>query len=127
MPDSGSPAFKSVLSEAIGEGLSILGGEDVKQAFFYQVGKRGVQRSEIPVKLGTFHKILTDIFDSGALILERMIAKSLYSQLGLEFEVHSAWSLEEYAKLAQQKCAEFNSTPESRRICKPSKVSNRKD
>lgn len=75
MPSSGSTPFKSALSEAIDEGLLILGGEGVKQAFFYQVGKRGVQRSEIPVKLGMFHKILTDIFDSGALILERMIAR----------------------------------------------------
>jgi hypothetical protein len=88
---------------AIDCGLQILGEESVKRAFYYHVEKRSkMKRQEIPCNLDAFHKILIDLFGDGALILERRIARCLFDELNLEFEVNNGWHLADYVKKAQR-------------------------
>lgn len=102
MTDSVSKPFNTFLTKAIDEGLNILGDDNVKQAFFYQVEKRGLQRSEIPVKLKAFHRIMIDFFGDGAFILERRMARGLHDNLGIKFDEHAGWTLEEYSQYAKK-------------------------
>lgn len=88
---------------AIDCGLQILGEESVKRAFYYHVEKHStMKRQEIPSNLDAFHKILIYLFGDGALILERRMARCLYDELNLEFEVNNGWNLVDYVKKAQR-------------------------
>ncbi len=94
--------FDSSVSRAVDKGLTILGDEKVKQAFYYHVEKRAhLKRDEIPSDLDAFHKALNDMFFEGAAILEKRMARELYDMLGLEFEANERWSLPDYAKHAK--------------------------
>lgn len=87
---------------AIDEGAEILGDEPVKRAFYYHVEKRiGMKREQIPDNLDLFHKALVGLFDQGAEILERRMAKILIEKLGLEFEAHEGWTFDDYVKRAE--------------------------
>ena len=79
----------------------ILGDAPVKRAFYYHVEKRlKTTRDGIPDNLESFHKVLFVLFDRGAEILERRIARNLYAQLGIEFVAHDGWNLVDYIKNA---------------------------
>jgi len=93
--------FNALVLNAIEEGTDILGGVPIKQAFFYHIEKRlKTEREGIPNNLQAFHKALFDLFDQGAVILERRIAKNLYDRLGIEFLAHDRWSLLDYIEHA---------------------------
>ena len=95
------PKFNALVLNAIEEGTDILGGVPIKQAFFYHIEKRlKTEREGIPNNLQAFHKALFDLFDQGAVILERRIAKNLYDRLGIEFLAHDRWSLLDYIEHA---------------------------
>jgi hypothetical protein len=103
MPNlTNSSRFNAQVLKAIDEGAEILGDARVKQAFFYHVEKRlKTKREGIPTNLQAFHKALFDLFDQGAVILERRIARILYDQFGIEFVAHDGWSLLDYVKHAE--------------------------
>lgn len=91
---------------AIDEGAEILGDEPVKRAFYYHVEKRTrMKREEIPNNLGLFHKALIGLFDQGAEILERRMAKILFEKLGLEFDFYKGWTFADYVKRAEADAA----------------------
>ena len=91
--------FNALVLKAIDEGAGILGDAPVKHAFYYHVEKRlKTTKEEIPDNLQAFHKALYDLFDQGAMILERRIARILYDELGIEFVAHDGWSLNDYIK-----------------------------
>jgi len=91
--------FNALVLKAIDEGAGILGDTPVKHAFYYHVEKRlKTTREGIPNDLQAFHKALYDLFDQGAVILERRIARILYEELGIEFVAHDAWSLKDYVE-----------------------------
>ncbi len=93
--------FNALILNAIDEAAGILGEAPVKQAFFYHVQKRlKAKREGIPNNLKAFHEALFDLFDQGAVILERRIARILYDQLGIEFVAHDGWSLIDYIEHA---------------------------
>jgi len=93
--------FNALVLNAIDEGAGILCEAPVQQAFFYHVEKRlKTKREEIPNNLQAFHRVLFDLFDQGAVILERRIARILYDQLGIEFLAHDGWSLMDYIEQA---------------------------
>ena len=99
-----SREFTQLVLEAVDEGLSILGGDPVKNAFYYHLNKRAnVKRIEIPYKLGAFHDALVDLFFDGSIILERRISRHLYGRLGLELPADDGWVITDYVKEAYSK------------------------
>ena len=78
--------FTKVLLAAIDQGLSSLG-DSPKQAIFYHLESSfQLKREEIPQNLTEFKQALDRIFGPGAPYLEKLILKSLYEKLGLNFE-----------------------------------------
>jgi hypothetical protein len=97
--------FNQLILEAIDEGLSILGGDPVKRAFYYHLEKRAnIKRSEIPDKLEAFHGALASLFFDGSVTLERRISRHLYERLGLEFPTDDGWTITDYVREAHARC-----------------------
>lgn len=85
--------FTKVLLAAIDQGLSSLG-DSPKQAIFYHLESSfQLKREEIPQNLTEFKQALGRIFGPGAPYLEKLILKSLYEKLGLNFEDHDGTDL----------------------------------
>lgn len=79
-------SFQKALLEAIDEGLSSLG-DSPKQAILFHIELSfKVKRDEIPEKLAEFSKALEKLFGTGAIYIEKLIVKRLYSALDLECE-----------------------------------------
>jgi len=94
--------YRQAILEAVDDGLSILGDEPVKRAFYFQLEKRAkMTRKEIPNNLDVFHEVLVDMFYQGAIILERRMAREFYEMLNLQFEGNNGWSLYDYVKNAE--------------------------
>ncbi len=95
MPSSESPeSFNQHVLDAVDAALSVLGGESVMRAFYYQLEKRSkITRDQIPCKLEVFHQALLELFDDGSVILERRICRVLYENLGLEYSVSEGKTL----------------------------------
>jgi len=99
-----SREFNQLILEAVDEGLSILGGDPVKSAFYYHLEKRAkIKRNEIPDKLAAFHDALADLFFDGSVILERRISRHLYGRLGLELPTDDGFSISDYVREAFSK------------------------
>ena len=87
-------SFKQHVLDAVDAALSVLGGESVMRAFYYQLEKRSkITRDQIPCKLEVFHEALFELFDDGSVILERRICRVLYETLGLEYSVSEGKTL----------------------------------
>jgi hypothetical protein len=100
-----SREFNQLILEAVDEGLSILGGDPVKRAFYYHLEKRAnIRRSEIPHKLEGFHDALADLFFVGSVILERRICRYLYGRLGLELPTDNGWTI---ADCVREACVRY--------------------
>jgi hypothetical protein len=78
--------FERLFIEAVDEGLETLGESGKHMIFFHLDKSYSVKRYEIPRKPEAFARGLEKIFGAGASVLERLIVKSLYSKLGLEYE-----------------------------------------
>jgi len=78
--------FEKLFIEAVDEGLGTLGESGKHMIFFHLDKSYSVKRHEIPKKPEAFARGLEKIFGAGASVLERLIVKSLYSKLGLEYE-----------------------------------------
>ena len=78
--------FEKLFIEAVDEGLETLGESGKHMIFFHLDKSYSVKRHEIPKKPEAFARGLEKIFGAGASVLERLIVKSLYSKLGLEYE-----------------------------------------
>jgi hypothetical protein len=90
------------LLEAVDYGL-VVPGEIVRAAIYDRIEKSyGLKREEIPEKLEAFHGALEDLLGKGAKVMERLIAKNLYSRLGLNFTEHANWSIVEYVNHARR-------------------------
>jgi hypothetical protein len=61
-----------------------------------------VRREDIPDKLLTFHRALQGLLGSGAKMIERLIARDLYSRLGLDFIEHHDWTLIDFMHHAKK-------------------------
>ena len=94
--------FGSAVVGAIDEGLLVYG-EVVRRALYYFVeAKHHVKREQIPDRIEDFHKTIGELCGYGGRVIERLIAKSLYSRLGLEFPEHKDWTLVEYVRHAKK-------------------------
>lgn len=97
-----SERFDLIVSKAVDEGLLVLGAS-VKDSIYYHVEKnRQVKREEIPGRIATFHDALEGLLGAGAKVVEKLIAKHLYSRLRLTFEEREDWTLVDYIRYAQK-------------------------
>ena len=55
-----------------------------------------IRRDEIAEKLEIFHKALQGTLGAAAKVIERLIAKNLYSRLDLKITEHGNWTIVEY-------------------------------
>lgn len=87
---------REALLEAVDKGL-LVSGEIARIAIYERIEKSyQVRREEMPEKLETFHKALEDLFGTGAKLIEKVIARNLYSSWGLNFTEHEDWTLADY-------------------------------
>lgn len=94
MPES--PRFSGVLLQAVDQAL-LVPGEMVRVAIYERIERSfQVKREEIPDKLPAFHNALQELLGAAAKVIEKLIAKNLYSGLGLNFTEHAHWTLVEY-------------------------------
>ena len=97
--------MRKVLLQAVDDGLSVPG-DIVKAAIYDRIEKSyRLKREEIPEKLEAFHRALEDLLGDSAKVLERLISKSLYSRLELNFVKHEDWTLLDYVNRAKKRPA----------------------
>jgi hypothetical protein len=90
------------LLEAVDFGL-LVPGETVRATIYERLETaHGIKREQIPEKLPAFHQALRELVGSVANVLERVIAKNLYSRLGLSFVKHEDWTLVDYVDHAKR-------------------------
>jgi len=97
-----SERFDLVVSKAVDEGLLVLGASVRHSIYYYVERNRQVKREEIPSRIAVFHEALEGLLGAGAVVIEKLIAKDLYSRLSLTFEEHEDWTLVDYARYAQK-------------------------
>jgi hypothetical protein len=91
-----SSGLKEALLHAIDDGLAVPG-EIVRTAIYDRIERSyQLRREEIPDHLETFHKAFQDLLGASAKVMEKIIAKNLYSRLGLDFTEHANWSIVDY-------------------------------
>ena len=90
------------LLQAVDDGLLVLG-QSARMAIYECIeSSYQVRRGDIPDKLLTFHRALQDLLGSGAKMMERLIARALYSRLGLDFIEHHDWMLIDFMHYAKK-------------------------
>ena len=99
----GQPAnLEKILLEAVDEGL-LVPGEIVRAAIYERLERSyQIKREEIPEKLETFHRALKDLLGAGDKVMEKLIAKSLYRRLKLNFTQHDGWTIIDYVNHAKE-------------------------
>jgi hypothetical protein len=95
--------LRETLLHAIDDGLGVPG-EIVRTAIYDRI-ERSYQltREEIPEKLEAFRRALEDLLGKSAKLMEKLIAKNLYSRLGLDFVAHENWTLVDYVNHAKER------------------------
>jgi len=78
--------FERLFIEAVDEGLGTLGESGKHMIFFHLDKSYSIKKHEISRRPEVFAKGLEKIFGAGATVLQKLIIKSLYSKLGLEYE-----------------------------------------
>ena len=97
-----SSGLKEALLHAIDDGLAVPG-EIVRTAIYDRVERSyQLRREETPEKLEAFHRALEDLLGESAKVMEKLIAKKLYSHLGLGFTHRDGWTLVEYVNHARE-------------------------
>ena len=95
------PARETLL-HAIDDGLGVPG-EIVRTAIYERIERSyQLRREEIPDHLETFHKAFQDLLGASAKVMEKIIAKNLYTSLGLKFIEHATWTLVDYVNHARE-------------------------
>jgi len=91
-----STTIEDAMSRATDYGLMVLG-ETVRRTIYQCLeSKYQLKREEIPKKLDTFHEALEGLLGAGARLIERQIARNLYSRLDLNFTARMDWTIVEY-------------------------------
>jgi len=90
------------LLQAVDEGLLILG-ESVRQAIYFHIERNfQVKREQIHERIEDFHRALEGLLGGGTRVIEKLIAKKLYTRLSLNFEEHRDWTLIDYVNHAKK-------------------------
>jgi len=90
--------FEKLFMEAVDESLKSLGESCRQMVFFHLENTYSVKRKDIPKKPKAFAEGLEKIFGEGALVLEKIVVKTLYSKLGLEYEDKKAFVFMDYLR-----------------------------
>ncbi len=94
--------LREALLRAVDDGL-LVPGEIVRAAIYERIERSyQLKREEIPEKLEAFHRALQDLLGAAAEVMEKLIAKNLYSRLGLNFTEHANWSIVDYVNHARR-------------------------
>jgi len=100
MPESSR--FSDVLLQAVDQAL-LVPGEIVRAAIYERIERSfQVKREEIPEKLPVFQDALKELLGTAAKVMEKLIAKNLYSRLGISFAERADWTLVEYVDYAKK-------------------------
>ena len=94
--------FEKLFIEAVDEGLGTLGESGKHMIFFHLDKSYSVKKHDIPKRPEVFAEGLKKIFGAGASVLERLILKSLYSKLGLEYENVEARPFVDYVNYVRE-------------------------
>ena len=93
--------LQNALLESVDEGFLALG-ETGREALYQCIHSNyQLRREEIPDHLETFHQALENL-DAGAKVIEKLIAKSLCTRLGLNFTERASWTLIDYVNSVRQ-------------------------
>jgi hypothetical protein len=97
-----SSELREALFQSLDEALLIPG--DIVRTAIYECLERKYQlkREEIPERVEAFNSALRELLRASSPVMERLIAKSLYSRLGLNFTRHDDWTLVDYVKYAKR-------------------------
>jgi len=100
MTESGR--LRAALLQAVDDGLAVPG-ELVREAIYERLETNyQLKRDEIPEKLEVFHEALQDLLGVVSRVMEKLIAKNLYSRLELNFSLHDGWTLIDYVNHAKE-------------------------
>jgi hypothetical protein len=104
------PGFDRLLVQSLDESFATILGEIPKQTFYDGLEKKyAIARNRIPDKLNEFTAALETVFGAAcSKVLMKMIAKQLYSKLGLTFIERPDWLLLDYLTEAKSRTTLFN-------------------
>lgn len=101
MPAGIGGEFEKALLKNIDDGLMVLG-ESVKQAIYFHLEKMSrLKRDMIADNPEAFSSGLETILGAGAEVIEKAVAKRLYSKLGLEYVEKTDYRFADYVKEAK--------------------------
>ena len=82
--------------------VEVLGARALEDVVKILRDKYDVSRDELPYRSETLYRVLEENYQVfGAKTLGAVIARKLFSSLGLEFETHDGYSLSDYIELAK--------------------------
>jgi hypothetical protein len=114
--------FNKTLIESTDEGVKSLFSQKVVDALHSNLkNKRSITPDAVPDQLQTLHIVLEKYFGLGALTVEKAIARSFYSKLGLRFQGVGTYQLEDYVENARNKLKSAVPTPQPRNVNLPLK------
>ena len=104
--------FNDAMTDAIDDCIRELFSPQVlEQLHNILLERYDVTRNELPYRLETVYKILTNVFGMrGADTIGRMIVRRLYQKLGLQFDESPGLSLMDYVEIAKKKLAQKGSS-----------------
>ena len=108
-----SLSITEALSRSIEETLRDLVGERVKEALFNCLEEQGVRRDEIPESLTKFEVFLEQRLGKAGPVIQKQIAKRLYSKLGLELVEVPRLGLSDYVDIALRRINYASTTKHS--------------
>jgi hypothetical protein len=95
------PSLQSVLLESVDQGFLAFG-EAAREVFYRYINSScRLRREEVPDHLEIFHQALQGL-GAGARVIEKLIAKDLYTKFGLNFTERANWTLVDYVNNVRQ-------------------------
>jgi len=91
--------FEKILLETIDESMvQVFGNTSTGVIYDFIKGNHGLRKEDIPESLEIFSSSLEKMFGFGALLLEKLILKKLYTKLGLRYEENEGYKFLDYIK-----------------------------
>ena len=95
--------FDTVLLEAIDDTFAELLGEGVKKALYdYLERNISLKRTDIPGRLNDFRAALEKVAGTASIVMEKSIAKKVYSRLGLNYTDKPGYTLSDFVAEARR-------------------------
>ena len=97
-------SFNEIVCQAIDKTLEELVGSKMVDALYVRLTDRfGVDRNELPYRIETISSVLESLFGvKGANLIERKVAKNLYTKILLPFNEEQGSRLEDFVKRAKE-------------------------